>query len=392
MHNFGTLYYFELKKIIRKKMVRIAFALILMLAAYMGIADIVSNVTTMTTTAANGTTNTKTFSGYDLLTERRDLARKLNGKPIDDQLFLKLADLNIALPFYSPVYNYVKRTMGSMEETLSATEETFYATVQENRLTLWQKQKLTEGEIAYWQEQDAKIPKPFVFCYTEGYENILFYFFPLCFLSLLFISISVSGVFSEEHSHRTDQLTLCTKGGKNVLYLAKYAAGLTLGLTASALFGAAMVLSILCVYDADGSSGILQISYFVDSALPLTMGQTVLIFFAVYLLAAVLQCIFTMTLSEVFGNSTAVMALLSGVLFLTMAVELPYKFRVLSQVWSLLPTRVLSNQCLTDGRLIKIFGRCLTNLQAAPILYLLLSLVLAAACYRKYKNYQVTGR
>lgn len=392
MRNFGTLYYFELKKILGKRLTRIAFVLILAMSSYMGIADIVSTASSMTTTAADGTTRTKTVSGYDMLKERRASARKLHGQPIDDQLFSKMTDPNIAITFYSPVYNYVKRTMRSMEKTLAATEETFYAAIQENRLTLWQEQRLTKDEIAYWQEQETKIHKPFVFGYTEGYENILFYFFPLAFLSLIFISISVSGVFSEEHSHRTDQLTLCTKGGKNILYLAKCAAGLTLGLTASALFCAAMVLSCLCVYDADGFSGILQISYFVNSALPLTMGQTVLIFFAVYMFAAVLQCVFTMTLSEVLGNSAAVMSILSGVLFLTMAVELPCQFRTLSQAWSLLPTRVLSNQCLADGRLIKIFGRYLTNLQAAPVLYLLLSLVLAGACYRKYKKYQVTGR
>lgn len=392
MRNFGTLYYFELKKILRKRIVRIAFVLILVVSAYMGIADIVFSVNTVTTVSADGTSTTKTFSGYDLLKERRDSARKLHGQLIDDQLLSKITDLNIAVTFYSPVYNYVRRTMGSIEETLAATEETFYDAIHEDRQTLWQEQRLTKGEIAYWQEQETKIHKPFVFCFTEGYESILFYFFPLAFLSLLFISISVSGIFSEEHSHRTDQLTLCTKGGKNVLYLAKCAAGLTLGLTASALFCAAMVLACLCVYGAEGFSGILQISYFVNSARPLTVGQAVLTFFAVYMFAAVLQCVFTMTLSEVLRNSTAVMSILSGVLFLTMAVELPYQFRVLSQVWSLLPTRVLSNHCLTDGRLIKIFGRYLTNFQAAPILYLLLSLILAGTCYRKYKHYQVTGR
>lgn len=392
MRNFGTLYYFELKKILGKRIVRIAFVLILVVSAYMGIADIVSSVNTVTTVSADGTSTSKTFSGYDLLKERQDSARKLHGQLIDDQLLSKITDLNIAVTFYSPVYNYVRRTMGSIEETLAATEETFYAAIHEDRQALWQEQRLTKGEITYWQEQETKIHKPFVFCFTEGYESILFYFFPLAFLSLLFISISVSGIFSEEHSHRTDQLTLCTKGGKNVLYLAKCAAGLTLGLTASALFCAAMVLACLCVYGAEGFSGILQISYFVNSARPLTVGQAVLTFFAVYMFAAVLQCVFTMTLSEVLRNSTAVMSILSGVLFLTMAVELPYKFRALSQVWSLLPTRVLSNHCLTDGRLIKIFGRYLTNFQAAPILYLLLSLILAGTCYRKYKHYQVTGR
>ena len=57
----------------------------------------------------------------------------------------------------------------------------------------------------------------------------------LCLLWLSFIGIGLANFFGEEHIRRTDQLILCSKNGKEPLYLAKMAAGITFGIAGTVL-------------------------------------------------------------------------------------------------------------------------------------------------------------
>ena len=116
MHNFGTLYYYELKKILKKKMVWITWGIVFGFILLMGVWDILFE---------SYEENGKRISGYEKIIEDRESARALSGEIIDN------------------------------------TE--FYQTRTNDIVTLWSDQKLTEEEIAYWKEKEAKIQMTFVY-------------------------------------------------------------------------------------------------------------------------------------------------------------------------------------------------------------------------------------
>ena len=94
--------------------------------------------------------------------------------------------------------------------------------------------------------------------------------------------------------------------------------------------------------------------------------------FLLFVLISVLYSVGIMFLSIIFKNSIAVMAIPVGIMFLTMLIDIPYQFRIASQIYDLLPTNLLVKWELWDDRLVSILEKCFTNLRLL-LLYMLLS-------------------
>lgn len=122
------------------------------------------------------------------------------------------------------------------------------------------------------------------------------------------------------------------------------------------------------------------------------MGQAVMMMSAVYIAASIFCSIITMFLSEAIQNGVAVMGIMTGSMIVTMLISIPYRFRVISQVYELLPTVLLKVWQLWDNRLVNFLRTYFTNFQIAPFLYLLISAILVLRGNYLYKNFQVSGR
>lgn len=192
---------------------------------------------------------------------------------------------------------------------------------------------------------------------------------------LLMLAVCFSGVFSTEHLRKTDAVILCSRYGRKHLYLAKISAGMTFGAFVSALFlGITAVFSVLA-YGADGFGAALQLA-FPFSAWNITVGESVLVLLFVLLVNSILYSIAIMVLSEILKNSVAAMAVPVGMMLVTMMIDIPYQFRMASQIYDLLPTNLLFTRELWDDRLFLFFGRYLINYQIAPVIYLFAAAVL----------------
>lgn len=99
-----------------------------------------------------------------------------------------------------------------------------------------------------------------------------------------------------------------------------------------------------------------------------------------------------MFLSESLKNSVVVMAIPVGIMTLTMMIDIPYQFRIFSQIYDLLPTNLLMVWELWDDRLVSLFGEYLTNFQIAPIMYFVIAILLFIAGKRIYQKYQIGAR
>lgn len=91
------------------------------------------------------------------------------------------------------------------------------------------------NEKDYWREKEQAIGKPFVYGYAKGWYKVPEEFLTLNFKLVLAVAICLSAVFSEEHVRRTDQLSLCSKNGRNALLVAKISAGVTFGMISAVL-------------------------------------------------------------------------------------------------------------------------------------------------------------
>ena len=99
-----------------------------------------------------------------------------------------------------------------------------------------------------------------------------------------------------------------------------------------------------------------------------------------------------MFLSIIFKNSIAVMAIPVGIMFLTMLIDIPYQFRIASQIYDLLPTNLLVKWELWDDRLVSILEKCFTNFEIAPFVYVIVILLFLFLGKRKYQKYQIMVR
>lgn len=99
-----------------------------------------------------------------------------------------------------------------------------------------------------------------------------------------------------------------------------------------------------------------------------------------------------MLLSAILKSNVAVMAIPVGIMILTMMVDIPYQFRLASQVYDLLPTNILNKTELWDDRLICIWGKYFTTFQIAPFLYVVFAVLLVIIGMVIYQRHQVQAR
>ena len=396
MKHFITIYLFELKKIYGKKMVWIAVAVMIALQLA---GNVVGLFLKNEYVDADGNITYQT--GYEEDMGVREAAQAISGRKIDDSLLSEMrkayeedgrsAEESVKdQQTYREIYYYVVSYTG-YGMVIDLDEEELYQIRRDTLDEENQYWELNEEEIRYWEEQENTIEKPFVYEYNDGTCR---FFARINFLSLLWLSligIGLANFFGEEHIRRTDQLILCSKNGKEPLYLAKMAAGITFGIGGTVLFYLVQFLTILAIYGMSGLDSPLQL-YLWMSSFPISLGGAILISFFLSLAAAVLGSVFIMLLSELFRNGVAALSVMLGATLFTMFVSVPVRYGLVSQLYNFMPMRFFSDTAFLDKRLFRIFGKYFTGLQAAPVFYLVSAVILAGIGYKVYKEYQVSGR
>ena len=81
------------------------------------------------------------------------------------------------------------------------------------------------------------------------------------------------------------------------------------------------------------------------------------------------------------------MAVMTGILQLSLTLNIPEQFRIAVQLWNSIPSNILAVWNLLDCRLVSLFGRYFTQMQVLPIV---MAFLLAAGGWRGYKRYQIT--
>ena len=360
----GTLYRYEMKKLLSQKVLWIALLIMTAIIVGQGFTGLV-------------------IGNAGLLRKADDIA----GRKVDQELISEIQEGD-RLEDY-PVMKELWIQCIQKNDLSGVDEETLYSsrqTVIENEMNLYQ---VTDAEKAYWREKDAEVQKPFVYQREDGYASLFSSVYVLNFLMLLLVGIGATGIFADEKSRGTDQLIFCSVN-KHKIFGAKMLAAITMGLgVAVFFFGLVLVLGI-GIYGACGFDTQLQIRI-PGCMLPITIGQASLIMFGLLAMAGILYAVLSAFLSQVLGNHSAAMGIMVVVMILSM-LNIPERFRSLSQIWRYMPGAFIGSWTFTDYRLTRVFGHYLNIFEMAPIIWGLAAAAAFLITKLSYDRYQIKGR
>ncbi len=406
MNNSGTLYRYEVKKILSRKLVWIVFLVCVFCIMLFSLADLSGKYYVAGEVVDTHYHMFKVAQGYRKALSGRALDQQLLGEmaaaygkiPAGEERYTLTSEYQTYARPYSDIANLVRLWTQQWDiDELQAwvpSEGALYAARAENLEKEWQDLRLSDAEKNYWREAEARTKTPLVYYYHEGYRKIISNGLnTVGLLVLLFVCICMSSVFTEEHARRTDQLILSSAKGKGVVYWTKLAAGVSVSGIGALLLSTFTFCAAFAIYGAEGFDTSLRFcSYLWTTSYDLSIGQVCLAAYGILILTAIVVSVLVQVLSEVLHNNIATLSFGVGVIIAGMVVKLPYQYRIPAQLWDWAPWRYLNAEYVFDTRMLSVFGHCLESWQIVPVLYLLAATAAAVAGKYAYRNYQVSGR
>lgn len=412
MKNLKTLCFYEFKKLLHKKMVWITTFLFVAVMA----ATILSGLG-----GKCYVNDIEYCTHYELLMKDREHERNLTGRAVNQELLeemktaylkydsflkdmgetttdderIKLTEayMEIERP-YKSIFELVRRSSGMQTDEVldwKADEKDFYAQRMKNVEDSWDTFWLSDGEKAYWQQKEQELENPFIYRYKTGYSTLISAIYVISTFTMLLIGVCLSGIFADEHTLKTDQLLLSSEQGHHALYFAKILAGVSFSVSATVIVSVLAFLLSLGIYGADGFHAAIQLIRPTYSY-PVSAGQFAIIIYLILIITAVTVSVGVMVLSELLHNSLATLAITIFAVIMGMFLNIPENFRVLSQLWDVLPMNLLFAGNIFDIRLIPVFGKYFTAWQAMPVIYLAVSILFVLLGKPIYRRYQCSGR
>ncbi|MBQ8278440.1 MAG: ABC transporter permease subunit [Roseburia sp.] len=398
----GTLFFYELKKIVNRKIMWIGMLISILLILFTVGSPLVGDY------FVNGE---RIGSNYEMFQIDAAYQKALDGKVIDEALLLEMQEAYSKVPLdaeqyslteeyqkyarpYSAIYNYVRQVadLSGMEmlNWVVSTED-LHARRLANQETRWEEYLLSDVEKEFWREQETQIENPVVYRYGEGYYILFSAAYTVGLLTVFMVSVCLAGVFPEEHVRKTDQMILSSKYGRKDVFWAKFAAGVLVAFFMALVFVVIAFVMTLILYGLDGFDMAFQIIY-AGSSCPISAGEAVLIIYAIVLCAGVFTGAIVMMLSEVLHSSVGTLAIAIGMIILPMMVTIPDEYRLLAQLWSYLPSDIVAGWSCFSPRTVVMFGTVFQAWQVVPVLYTVIGTIAAVATKRVFVKYQVSGR
>ena len=359
------LYKYELKKIFSQKFFVLAFVLLFLFSIGISVTPMI-------------------IGSIDSVKQKD----AITGRTLDDTLFQEFYK-NRKDDTYYDVKEFIKYCLNKEEfEDISASE------IYESRLKQLQKEfntdNLTEGERQYWLAKEEELTKPFVYQRDDAYSEIYNVIYVLNFAILILIALAIAGVFADEKVTGADQILFSSKYGRNKLFTAKVLASLTIGFVVPTIMYSTIVGVNLAVYGIDGYNATIQV-HMPTSLYDFSMGDSVWIMYGQLLTASFTYVGFALLLSIATNNHAASTATMVVLMFLSMF-NIPSKYRIISQLWDLIPSGHIGSWSLLKMQLIKIFGNYYNSIEYSSIIWIVFTIVFIIIAKQIYKRYQVSGR
>ena len=398
----SRLFGYELKKLLCRKIVWVSLMISLLLCGVTVCAPLLGSYYVNGEAVSTNYKEFQTDKAYQLA---------LDGRVIDEALIREMQAAYAKVPLetaqysqteeyqrygrpYSAIFRYVRMVTGlSTKEAIQWVAD--IEDLQEKRWEAlekrWESYLLTDVEKDYWRTQEEKLEYPVVYRYMGAYSVLISAVYTVGLVAIFVVSICLAGAFPQEHMKKTDQLILSSKYGRGKLFGAKFGAGMLFALGMPLIMVLFTLGLALVVYGTEGGHGAFQLEY-AGSCAVISIGEAVLIAYTMVLFAGVFMGALVMMLSEVLRSSVGTLAIATGMMVLPMFFSMPEEYRVLSQLWSYLPSDFVAVWSLFNPRMVVLGNVALPSWQAVPVLYIVLGVVFALVTKRVFVRYQVSGR
>ena len=409
---FGTLYRYELKKILTRPYVLLLLVLMLGVTIFLNVKPLLAQEE-VAYAEEDGTLVFDTVSRYEAIQLERRFSQEDAGCLLDNEAALEMRELNrsyqesatvptflllnrflvqdgIAITYFNPLWDGTDQMADLTYKAIAYTQEEEY-----------QNQRLTQEEINYWKEERAEIDTPYTLGYAKGYSGILRLAYWLNLMVLPFVFVCLCGSFSDDHVYKTWPILTSSKHGRKSLVLARLAAGETLAGGALLLLFAVTAAIQFFVHGAQGAGVPIQLlevenlrpgfgeTRLCASSRVMTAGQGVLVTVGVSLIILLFAGALAMLLSKLFRRAIPALALPLGLMLLSIMFDPSYYSRIQVQIWSYFPTRRISEEFLLDERLVSLGGIQLDCITVSAWLYGLLAILCLVWCFWLYQRHVV---
>lgn len=409
---FGTLYRYELKKILTRPYVLLFLVLMLGVTIFLNVKPLLAQEE-VAYAEEDGTLVFDTVSRYEAIQLERRFSQEDAGCLLDNEAALEMRELNrsyqesatvptflllnrflvqdgIATTYFNPLWDGTDQMADKTYEAIAYWQEEQY-----------QNQRLTQKEIDYWETERAGITTPYTLDYAKGYSGILSMAQWLNLMVLPFVFVCLCGSFSDDHVYKTWPILTSSKHGRKSLVLARLAAGETLAGGAILMLFAVTAAIQFFVHGAQGAGVPIQLlevenlrpgfgeTRLCASSRVMTAGQGVLVTVGVSLIILLFAGALAMLLSKLFRRAIPALALPLGLMLLSIMFDPSYYSRIQVQIWSYFPTRRISEEFLLDERLVSLGGIQLESITVSFCLYGLLALLAMALCFWLYHIHTV---
>ena len=409
---FGTLYRYELKKILTRPYVLLLLVLMVGVTLFLKVKPLLAQEE-VAYAEEDGTLVFDTVSRYEAIQLERRFSQEDAGCLLDNEAALEMRELNrsyqesatvptfillnrflvqdgIAITYFNPLWDGTDQMADLTYKAIAYTQEEEY-----------QNQRLTQEEINYWKEERAEIDTPYTLGYAKGYSGILRLAYWLNLMVLPFVFVCLCGSFSDDHVYKTWPILTSSKHGRKSLVLARLVAGETLAGGALLLLFAVTAAIQFFVHGAQGAGVPIQLlevenlrpgfgeTRLCASSRVMTAGQGVLVTVGVSLLILLFAGALAMLLSKLFRRAIPALALPLGLMLLSLMFGPSYYSRMQVQIWSYFPTRRISEEFLLDERLVSLGGIQLDCIAVSACLYGLLAILCLVWCFWLYRRHVV---
>lgn len=409
---FGTLYRYELKKILTRPYILLLLVLMFGVTLFLNVKPLLAQEE-VAYAEEDGTLVFDTVSRYEAIQLERRFSQEDAGCLLDNEAALEMRELNrsyqesatvptfillnrflvqdgIAITYFNPLWDGTDQMADLTYKAIAYTQEEEY-----------QNQRLTQEEIDYWETERAGITTPYTLDYAKGYSGILSMAQWLNLMVLPFVFVCLCGSFSDDHVYKTWPILTSSKHGRKSLVLARLAAGETLAGGALLLLFAVTAAIQFFVHGAQGAGVPIQLlevenlrpgfgeTRLCASSRVMTAGQGVLVTVGVSLLILLFAGALAMLLSKLFRRAIPALALPLGLMLLSLMFGPSYYSRMQVQIWSYVPTRRISEEFLLDERLVSLGGIQLDCITVSAWLYGLLAILCLVWCFWLYRRHVV---
>ena len=409
---FGTLYRYELKKILTRPYILLLLLAMVGVTIFLNVKPLLAQEE-VAYAEEDGTLVFDTVSRYEAIQLERRFSKEDAGCLLDNEAALEMRELNrsyqesgtvptfillnrflvqdgIAITYFNPLWDGTDQMADKTYEAIAYWQEEQY-----------QNQRLTQKEIDYWETERAGITTPYTLDYAKGYSGILSMAQWLNLMVLPFVFVCLCGSFSDDHVYKTWPILTSSKHGRKSLVLARLVAGETLAGGALLLLFAVTAAIQFFVHGAQGAGVPIQLlevenlrpgfgeTRLCASSRVMTAGQGVLVTVGVSLLILLFAGALAMLLSKLFRRAIPALALPLGLMLLSLMFGPSYYSRMQVQIWSYFPTRRISEEFLLDERLVSLGGIQLESITVSACLYGLLAILCLVWCFWLYRRHVV---